>query len=250
MKKIRIGLLILIALVLMTPSVLLIARAVSVGDFPKPEETSEIELKKPNGEVMTFSRDSNGYTLLFDLCRLSKRVDKGELPSGSDTVKYPLTFCTASRREKLTLCVSKADYDVYLVTSEKKVYHFDMPGYTIGSMRIAPSQLTWVTTGEDGDRTVLTYDSIFESGEKVVQANQLISWDILLNISATVSPSKEEYHMFDDRQTLIATVSDPAVVASTAGVERVLLESRTTIAEGVDVILTFYFQVNPGEWGN
>ena len=217
MKKYRIALLALIALLLLTPTGVLIARATVLGNFPKEGQAQYIRITKPDRSFEVLSSQDPLYGAVYDLFELTDRVLKSALPDNHQV--YTLAFHDGEAVETLKLYVAtekgKSGEDTiscFLLSSANRLYRLRFPKVCIGTIELVPARVDWYKG--DSNSPIYTYPEYAYPEEDGKYHNyRLQDWDKIDLLTSDRNIVSEIYRLYDGQMQLIGELSDFTMIA-------------------------------------
>ena len=247
MKRKNVLILLLIFLLLLSPTCVLLVRAIETSPFPEREKITEVEIRfETSGEEKaegapreTLPSDAPEIDLLYAVFRGAKRVLRHSLPD--KYASYRLTFRGDESEEVLTLYVGAADFSVYVLTSGKRLYRLAMPTATHRNTVLPPSAASFSL---DGREVVSRYDyPDYANGPTAIERISLSSWKIAndfvfdgrnvsVNYLLYAAGAEEPYKETTDRNEIVSL--NP---------EKVRMDVTAELGEGLFVTLHYYLNV-------
>lgn len=236
----RRALLAFIALLLLLPTVILIARAIAVGNFPRKGEAELVRITAPDGAKTTLTPNAPLYGVVHELLTLTDRVLSSSLPSNRET--YQLEFVSKGVTERLKLYIAR-DKDsaggeylcCFLLSSEDRLYRVKFPNARILTRILTPSRVDWISLAED--KTLYTYGNT----ESYLLIN-LSGWDAITAISLDSGVTACLYRLYDSESHLISETASAAEIEALAP-SRVFLTVRWGITDTSAIESTYVFEV-------
>lgn len=246
MKKKNVLILLLVFLLLLTPSCVLLVRALETSPFPERELIREIEMRhdtsagvKVNAPILNIRyADNPDVDLLYAIFSAAKRVPRSALPN--KYASYRLTFRGERPDETLTLYVGASDYSLYILTSGKKLYRLAMPTATHRNTVLTPSAASFAL---DGTELVTRYDyPETANGPKEIAEIALASWRIVTEFAFSGDDAEVVYKLYAaDGSPMLETNDKNDVVGLSP--DTVLMEVTTPLQNGITVTLHYYLKV-------
>ena len=246
MKRKNVLILLLVFLLLLTPSCVLLVRALETSPFPERDKVREIEMRldTSGGERADTSVpylryvDNRDVDLLYAIFSAAKRVPRSALPD--KYASYRLTFRGERSDETLTLYFGASDYSLFILTSGKKLYRLSMPKATHRNTVLTPSAASFSLNGEE---LVKRYDyPETANGPKNVAEIALASWRIVTEFAFSGEGAEVVYKLYAaDGSPLLETTDKNDVVGLSP--DTVLMEVTTPLQNGISVTLHYYLKV-------
>lgn len=248
MKKKNVLILLLVFLLLLTPSCVLLVRALETSPFPERELIREIEMRHDtSGGVKVDAPISNlryadnpDVDLLYAIFASAKRVPRSALPD--KYASYRLTFRGERPDETLTLYIGASDFSLYILTSGKRLYRLSMPTATHRNTVLPPSAASFSL---DGKELVSRYDYPENAnGPKAITEISLAAWRILTDFVFSDENAVVTYKLYDKNDSLLLeTVDKNDVVGLSSDTDKVLMDVTTPLQNGITVTLHYYLKV-------
>lgn len=241
MKRKNVLILLLVFLLLLTPSGVLFVRALETSPFPERDTVSEVEMRfDASGWEKTRKGDSREVDLLYAIFRASKRVSRRALPS--KYAAYRLTFRGGRADETLKLYFGASDLSLYILTSGKKLYRFPMPAATHRSTVLTPSAASFSLDGETVGPRYDYPESANGSTEIAVAEISLASWRVATEFDFSGGNVSVNYSLYArDGELLLETRDESKIVSENP--DRVLMDVTADVGEGISVTLHYYLKV-------
>ena len=246
MKRKNVLILLLVFLLLLTPSCVLFVRALATSPFPEREKISEVEVRfESSGGTKADAAlpvrrgaDSREVDLLYAVFANAKRVPRWDLPD--KYASYRLTFKGEGPDEVLTLYVGASDLSLYVLTSGKKLYRLAMPTATHRNTVLTPSAASFSL---DGAEIVSLYDyPEYENGRTGIAGTSLSAWDIVTDFTFSAENVSVNYALYADRNAEpIETTNADLIVENDP--ETVRMDVTADLAGGISVTLHYYLSV-------
>lgn len=246
MKRKNVLILLLVFLLLLTPSCVLFVKALATSPFPERELLSEVEMKfegsggeKADASLpVTRESSSREVDLLYAIFSGAKRVWNRSLPD--KYASYRLTFRGERPDETLTLYFGASDLSLYILTSGKKLYRFPMPTVTHRNTVLTPSAASFSL---DGEEIVSRYDY----PEKVdsptgIIAISLASWRVATEFTFSGEEVTVDYKLYASDGTLILETADKNEIVE-RDPDQVLMNVTTELSDGISVTLHYYLNI-------
>lgn len=247
MKRKNVFILLLVFLILLTPSCVLFVKAIATSPFPEREKIEEVSIrldesggKKANG-VNPFVRggDSREVDLLYAIFAGSKRVWRSSLPDESAYAAYRVSFKGERFSEDLTLYVGGADFTIYVLTSGKKLYSFRMPTVSHKSVLFAPSAASFSL---DGEKVVIYDYPGTVDGPTDVNDIGISNWQTVTRLTFSDEVVSVHYEMYSARAELIGETDDPEEIVRQAP-DSVAMDVTADLSAGITVTLRYLISV-------
>ena len=247
MKKSRIAVLVLIALLLLTPTGLLIVRAAAVGNFPIKGDAASVRITKPDRSVVTLTEAAPLYGVVYDLFRLTDRVARSKLPEVRET--YTLEFNDNGIIETLKLYVAASKgssgeqrLESYVLSSENRLYRLKLPVMHIRTMTLVPARVDWIGSVPGGEQTLYTYPEARSEYPRIY----LLDWGKLSLLSSDQTFESVEYRLYDENDRLLSILTDSSEIAQYSP-SYVLCAVKWKILSDSFIAHTYVFDVEDGE---
>ena len=247
MKKKNALILVLVFFILLTPSYVLLIHALETSNFPERERVSEVEYRflgsesesPENALPVRLSVDSDEVDLIYAIFAGAKRVARSEMPDRY--AAYRLTFRGDDLGEEiLTLYVSRADYSVYIRTSEYKLYLFELPRVTHLRAILPPSAATFTF---EGKTVVSAYDYPENvNGPQAVAEISLSRWEYAERFTFPELADEVSYTLYTAENELILSTDDVGEIIA-RNPSKVLMDVTCTLEGGITVSLRYYLRV-------
>ena len=246
MKRKNVLILLLVFLLLLTPSCVLFVRALETSPFPEREKLSEVEVRfeasggvKADGAVPKhFSADAREVDLLYAIFESAERVPRRSLPSKN--AAYRLTFRGERIDETLKLYVAESDYSLYVLTSGKKLYRLSMPTASHKNDVLRPSAALFSLGGEEiGQR----YDyPEYVDGKNGVAENKFSTWRVVGAFDFSEEEVSVNYELYSSNGTHLSSTADPDEIVS-RDPDSVLMSVTADLTDDLSVTLYYYIKV-------
>ncbi len=244
MKKYRVALLILVALLLLAPTGILIVRAAAVGNFPKAGDAVEVRITKPDRSVVTLTKADPLYDVVYDLLQLTDRVAKSKLPDEHET--YTLEFNDNGVIETLKLYVATAEekcLECYVLSSQNRLYRLNFPTLHIRTRTYCPSRVDWIRSIGGEEQTLYTYPETPAD----YRSNHLYDWGKAEQLSSDQTlHSPLFYRLYDENHALITTLTDASKIAEYSPAY-VLCVTKWKLLSDTFIEHTYVFDINVPE---
>ena len=246
MNRRNVVILLLVFLLLLTPSCVLLVKALATSPFPERELISEVEIRfegsggeKADASLpVTRNATSREVDLLYAIFSGAKRVWNKTLPD--KYASYRLTFRGERADEQLTLYFGASDLSLYVLTSGKKLYRLAMPTATHRTTVLPPSAASFSL---DGEEVVSRYDYPEEAdGEPGVNAISLASWQIATEFMFSGENVSVEYELYERNGMLIEKTADKTRIVE-RNPYQVLMNVTTALSDRITVTLHYYLKI-------
>ena len=246
MKRKNVLILLLVFLLLLTPSCVLFVRALATSPFPERETVSDVEIRfetsggtKAEGALPVLrGSDSREVDLLYAVFDTAKRVPRRDLPT--KYASYRLTFKGERPDEVLTLYVGASDLSIYVLTSGKKLYCLSMPTATHRNTVLTPSAASFSL---DGEEVVSLYDyPEFANGPTGIAKISLSAWDIVTDFTFSGENVSVNYALYADRNADPYETTDKSEIVG-FNPNTVRMDVTADLSGGISVTLHYYLNV-------
>ena len=229
---------ILVAVLLFTPTVILIVRGASVGRFPKAEEVSSIEITAEDGRSRTLSEGEPLFGVFFEILSQSERISS-EPPKSS--VCYDACLRLSDATERIRLYVSESDHSLYIKNSENRYFAFRTPELDILDTVLAPCKIEICLRGED--EAILSYPG----NEQPIPEIKLSRWEKLSEIVSTEAFVDSTFHLYEKESgggyVFAGEVTDVALLADAPSDAVVVYVVRWDTFESADLLHYYFFSI-------
>ena len=245
MKRKNVLLLLLVFLVLLTPSCVLFVRALATSSFPERDKVSEVEMRfessggvKADGAAPVVRKaDSREVDLLYAIFDCAERIPRWDLPD--KCAAYRLTFRGERPDEVLTLYFGASDLSVYVLTSGKRLYRLAMPTATHRNTVLTPSAAAFSLGGEE----VSLYDyPEYANGPTGIAEISLSSWDIVADFNFSAQNVTVKYALYDSPDAEPYETTDKNEIAP-YDPDTVRMDVSANLSGGISVTLHYYLNV-------
>ena len=246
MKRKNVLILLLVFMLLLTPSCILFVRALETSPFPEREKITGVEMRfdasggvKADG-AMPYSVDADApeVALLYTIFKCAERVTRWSLPD--NYASYRLTFRGERSDEVLYLYFGASDFSIYVMTSGKKLYRLSMPTLSHRNTVLPPSAASFSL---DGEEVVSRYDyPEYANGPTGIAEISLASWLIATEFVFSSENAEVKYRLYDEAGTLLSETEDVSEIVS-ATPDRVQMDVSADLSGGISVTLHYILKV-------
>lgn len=237
MKKKRFATLLLVALLLFTPTVILIVRAATVGRFPKPNEVLGVEITDATGEKTTLLPGDLLFEAFFEIVSESERVFLSSLPKGCDSFRVDLLL--EGKTERLNLYFDRSDCSVYIRNSENRLFLFRDPELELLDTVLSPAKIELCERGEE--IPFLSYPTGNQSFTEI----GLIRWEKLSEIVFSEDACRAVFNLYekgtDGGYEFVREVTDFSELSEESTDAAVLCIVRWELFDEIDLIHYYFF---------
>ena len=246
MKRKNVLILLLVFMLLLTPSCILFVRALETSPFPEREKITGVEMRfeasggvKADGAMPhSVEADAPEVALLYTIFTCAKRVPRWTLPD--KYASYRLTFRGERPDEVLTLYVDASDLSLYVLTSGKKLYRLSMPTTTHRNTVLTPSA---ASLSLDGEEVVPPYDYPEDAnGPTGIAEIKLAAWRIATEFVFSCESAAVKYRLYDASGNQLSETEDVSEIVS-QNPDRVQMDVSADLSGGISVTLHYLLTV-------
>lgn len=242
MKKRRITVFLLTAILLLAPTVILIVRGASVGRFPKPNEALGIEIINEQGKTTSLDPEDLLFDAFFEIVSDSERIASSELPKGCESFDVRISLSDQTT-ERLRLYFHRSDCSLYIRNSEMRLFLFRDPELELLDTVLSPSKIELCAHGEE--TPFFSYPSRAE--DLPIPDIELSRWEKLGEITSTEDAAQITFNLYqrgsDGGYVPMGEITDFSSLAGEAPDSVVLCVVRWALFDRIDLLHYYFFSI-------
>ncbi len=241
MRKHRLLIFLLVAVLVFTPTVILIVRAASIGRFPKQNQVQSIEITAENGKVESLDASDPLWSAFFEVLQRSERIASSRLPDGCEAFDVALRL-SDNATERIRLYFLRSDCSLYIKNSENRLFAFRDPELELLDTVLPPTKIELCARGEDVP--LLSYPN---DAEKPAQEIVLSKWDKLDELISLPNYEQATFNLYQKiskyESRFVREIEDFGALSDVNSDYFVLGVVRWTLSEEYDLLHYYFFSL-------